>query len=56
MTLVTTRWRLALELTDTAYRFEPITPKGLVLHDILDQPQVYPGLAVKLSANAMPGA
>ena len=36
---------LTLEVTDAGHRFETVTPPGLVRHNILDHPDLYPKLA-----------
>jgi 3',5'-cyclic AMP phosphodiesterase CpdA len=44
---------LTLELTDAGHRAEVVTPEGLVRHNILDHPAVYPELAgIKVTAGA----
>jgi hypothetical protein len=35
---------LTLELSDADYRIDMVTPEGLVRHNILDHPAVYPKL------------
>jgi len=36
---------LVLELNDSDHRFQPVAPDGLMRHNILDHPDVYPELA-----------
>ena len=46
---------LTLELTEAGHRLEAVTPPGVVRHNILDHPEVYPGLAelkARLAATA----
>jgi hypothetical protein len=34
-----------LELSEDGHRFETIRPQGLIRHNLLDHPSLYPGLA-----------
>jgi len=43
---------LMLSLSDAGHRFEPVTLAGLTSHNILDHPEVYPGIAASGRASA----